>query len=603
MHRLRLVSISLLIALMVMAGALSVITITAQAPRTPVPMVTLVPPTLLPPPPTATPRPPITQSALARIKARVSTSQRPTLIVGIPFNIKRFSSLTETGEKEGFEADIAQAIADDWGVDLVYQQVTRQNALDLLLNGQIDLLMGQVIVSRDERRQALLDYSDPIFASRQVALVINGSLPDNADLKDLGGKTVGVVVGSPAEDAVSAWSSGSGIQVSIKRYAMLDDALRALESKEIEVLAGDRWELHERVAGVVLNVGLLPTPFRVDPYGIAMQRYDDSLRTLVNRTLQRLEKSGRLDPIYDQWFPANLMPAGDRILPRVWSNLDDDTRAFGDFPTDVVMPSQPVVPRIKAKQPLRVAGLGAPPGPNGKPPILDALNQALVNEMARRWGIQVQMVPDSYGKGEDALASGQADLAVGLEPHWSTVDRIDYAGLYAQHGYRLMTPFGSTLTRDFGDFLVGNRQIGYFADDPGAVDLAKKELDRVHIQSDSLKAIRLQTDNDAIQALVTDHSVRAVFADSLRLQPIVQANPKFVQLTDKTYPPGGTRPVAFGVPRNDADFRVLVDVTLQDMYRDGTYQRIWQDTFGLGDPLTVVVWPGPSTLFGIKTSG
>src|SRR5512141_358981 len=66
-----------------------------QTPRTPVPLATLVPPTLVPPPP-VTPTQPPTQSALAVIKSkgRISSNNRPTLIVGIPYNIKPFASLT-----------------------------------------------------------------------------------------------------------------------------------------------------------------------------------------------------------------------------------------------------------------------------------------------------------------------------------------------------------------------------------------------------------------------------------------------------------------------------------------------------------------------------
>ena len=65
----------------------------------------------------------------------------------------------------------------------------------------------------------------------------------------------------------------------------------------------------------------------------------------------------------------------------------------------------------------------------------------------------------------------------------------------------------------------------------------------------------------------------------------------------------GIKAISFAVPRNDADFRVLVDVTLQEMYRDGTYQKIYNANFGVGNPLNVLVWPGASTLFGVKTSG
>jgi ABC-type amino acid transport substrate-binding protein len=579
--------VGLLVALPLLAVALPIAS--AQATRTPVPLVTLVPPTLVPPPPSPTATQPPTQSALARIKTRISANNRPTLIVGLPYNVERFASLTTTGSVAGFEADLAQAIADDWGVDLLRPQVTRQDAMDMLLSGQIDLLMGQVMISRDP--QTAVDFSDPIFVNKQVALVLGDA--SAKDVKDLGGQTVGVVIGSRSEQALAEWSKANNIQVDVKRYAMLDSGIRALFNREIVALAGDRWELDQKLSGV----------FRLEPYGIAMRRYDDNLRTLVNRTLQRLQQSKRLDPIYNQWFPRDLMPVEERVLPRVWANLDDDKRVptDPDFPVDVIMPAQPVVARIKSGQPLRVAGLGAPPDASGRTPILEALDQVLINEMARRWGVRVQLVPDSYGKGEDAVASGQADLAVGVEPHWGNVDRVDFAGLYAEHSYRLMTPFGSTQVRDFGDLFAGiRRNVAYFADDPGAVDLAKKAAEAYRIPADTITFVRLQTDNDAIQTLAVDHISAFVFGDSLRLYPIVQANPRFVQLTDASY---GAKPISFAVPRNDADFRVLVEVTLQEMAKDGTYQRLWQATFPVGDPLSIIVWPGSPTVFGIKTTG
>jgi polar amino acid transport system substrate-binding protein len=264
-----------------------------------------------------------------------------------------------------------------------------------------------------------------------------------------------------------------------------------------------------------------------------------------------------------------------------------------------VLPAAPVVQRIKSGQTLRVAGLGAPLDTNGKTPILDAFNTALINEMARRWGIPVQAIPNSFGAAaEDVLASGQADLAIGLEPHWGAVDRVDFTGIYAQHGYRLMVPFGSTAVQQFGDLFSGRRQIGYFTDDPAAIELAKEIATKVRIAE--IRPIPLRTDQDAIQVLVTDRVANAVFGDTLRLNSIVQAYPKFVQIVGDTY---GQKPLSFAVPRNDADFRALVDATLQDMYRDGTYQRLWKDNFGIGDPLQFVMQPGPSMLFGIKTSG
>jgi polar amino acid transport system substrate-binding protein len=567
----------------------------AQAQRTPIPLVTLVPPTLLPPAPTATATPPLTQSALARIKSN------NTLIVGFLYNVNLFALPTGTGSPDnpdidGFEPDLAQAIADDWGVKLQPRQVTQLNARDMLLGGQIDLLMGQSVVSRDN--QSLIDYSDPVFLSKDVALV--NSDFTGKDIPDLAGQTVAVVTGSRAERAYKAWMQANGLQSTVNEYPMLDDALRALTSKQVAAVIGDRWELHARVSGVMQGVQLLPGVFQTEPYAIAMRRYDDNLRTLVDRTLQRLVESKRLDPIYDTNFPGDLLPASDRPTIRVWTGLDDDKRAIADFPTDVIMPTQPIIPRIKNGQPVRIAGLGAPLDATGKQPLLDGFNQAMINEMTRRWGIQAQIVPDSYGKGEDMVASGQADLAVGIEPHWGSVDRVDFVAIYAEHSYRIIIPAGTNAIKAFSDLFATNRQFGYFTDDPGALDAAKQQAQKSNIVVDSLKPIKLQTDEDALSHL-NDRTANLIFGDSLRLYPLAQTYPKFVQLLDPQY--GGGKQVAFAVPRNDADFRVLVEATLQDMARDGTYQKIWQSNFGIGTPLSVIVWPGSSTVFGIKTSG
>ncbi|HLY28108.1 MAG TPA: transporter substrate-binding domain-containing protein [Aggregatilineales bacterium] len=581
---------SLIIVAAVMATPLS---ISAQGKATPIPLVTLVPPTLVPTiqAPTATPT--FTQSALAHIKSKTKKAQ---VRVGILYNIGRFSSLTDVGTVDGFEPDLAVAIADDWGAVVNYQQVTQHNGRDMLLSGQIDLLMGEVPLVRDDTQ---LDYSMPFFVSKDVALV-NGDSPAKS-ITDLGGQTIGVVQGSRSEQSVNGWVQANGLQATVKDYPMLDGPgglLQGLINKQVAAVAADRWDLDQHVNGVIQGVRLLEGVFQSVPYAIAMRRYDDNLRTLVNRTLQRLAESKRIDPIYDTNFQAGLLTAGDRPDIPVWTGLDDDKRSIDDFPTDIVMPAQSVVERIKAKQPIRVAGLGAPPDANGNTPLLENFNQAILNEMGRRWGVQMQAVPNSYSKGEDAVASGQADLGVGVEPHWGSVDRVDFTAAYAQHSYRMMIVFGGSI-RSFGDLLSTRRQLGYFADDPGAVDLMQKYATAAHLAT--INPIKLDNDQDGITRLTSDHTVDIIFGDSLRLYPVVQAFPKYVQLTDTEY--GGGKQIAFAVPHNDADFRDVVDITLQDMARDGTYQKIWQANFGIGQPLTITIWPGTSQPFGVKTSG
>jgi ABC-type amino acid transport substrate-binding protein len=575
----------LMIGLFILAGATAPLRAQDGA------LQTLIPPTLVPTPTAGATPPLINTSALERIRTR----NPQTLVIGLPSNLSPFASITETGDYEGFEADLARAIAEDWGVKFQFRQVTRQNGLGLLQSGQIDLLMGQQMLTRD--LPDFLDFSDPIFMGKQVALAMNDA--PIKSIQELGGKTVGVVIGSPGEEAFNQWAAANALQATVNRYPMLDDGLRDLGNRTIVALVGDRWELDRRVRGSIEGVQLLQGTFRSEPYAIAMLRYDDDLRTLVNRTLQRMVESDRYTPIYDRWFPKDLMPEAERVIPRIWGDLDSDPRTLADFQGNMFRADKPMIPRLKAGEPIRVAGLGAPAMPDGQPSSLDKFNQALIYEMARRWGAQVQFVPNSFSTAEDVLASGAADMAVGLAPHWGTVDRIDYVGVYALRGYRLMVRIGSDV-EGFGSLRYGKRAIATFSDDPKAFEIARKLAISVGLPEATIQNVRVGNDADAVQAIFELQSARGLFADALHVVPLVAANTARVQLTGTLYNP---TPLAFGVPRNDVEFRILIDITLQEMSKDGTYQRLWKDNWGLGDPLGVLAWPGTATPFGVKTTG
>lgn len=562
---------------------ISIISAALLIPTRPQPMFgTLVPPTLLPtsPPPTATPV--ITNSALATIRA---DKDHPKLTIGILYNSPPFASLSTNGEIVGFEADIGRAIAQDWGIPTapgsppIFRQVTSQNGKALLLGGQIDMLMGRVIHTRDMEKS--LDFSDTLFVSHEVALTMADN-PANS-ITDLAGQTIGVTIGSPAAQALAEWQKNTKISLTVKPLGMLDDGIRLLINHEISAVIDDRWTLDARVRRVLNDVKLLNGSFRDEPYAIAIRPHDDSLRLLLDRTLQHLAANGQFDQIYKAWFPESILPANQRTIPIPWNGLADDKRTIDDFPTAITLPSQPVLPHMNAQKTIRVTGIGSPDA-KGNLSMLDSFDQALVNEMAKRWGVTVQFVPGGSAQAEDQLASGAADLAVGIEPRWEAPDRVDFVGVYAAHGYRLMVANGRNI-QSFSDMFSGGRNIGIYSDDPNAYDKAVAIAKSVGVAY--LTKYPINSDDDIMNAIASG-DLSAIFGDSLRVVPYALANPKLVTVTDTEY----TRnPFSFAVPLNDSDFRALVAETLQDMAQDGTYQSLWKAQFNVGDPLPIVYWP------------
>jgi ABC-type amino acid transport substrate-binding protein len=543
------------------------------------PAPTLVPPTPLP---TMTPTPyePPTMSGLA-VAETVGK-----LRVGTYYNEFPFTWLNEYGELTGYEVDIIRAIGIELGVEVEFNQVTRQNAEEMLLGGRVDLLIGQQVHSRD--REDWLDFTDPYYIN-QERMVVKTDAPYNA-LQDLAGLPVAVEIGSRSERALRNWSLQTGITLDIRTYFTESSALDALANGEVQGMVGELDSL--RRAGRQ-QMRLIDAPVLAEPYAIVLRRFDVNMRNLLERSLQRLKASGRLDEIFKIWFPGESIDF--TTLVPVYDMLYDDTRGLNDFPTDIPYPANPVLERLGSGQPLRVAGL-VQPGEDApaQARMLNALNQALIDEIARRWNVQVQIVPGSPLTAVDMVVNGQADMAVGISPRWDGADRVEYSQPYVQHGNRLMVPANSRITTGFSDMLGTGWWIGYFADDAHDAEDITKFAELSGVGQNINEPFAIQRESDAIDTMVTQNNLDAIYGDNLRLLALVRDGGYENQVKILDTPYGDDMPITFAMPRNDADFRTQINITLQDMAADGTYQRLWADTFGVGDPLPIPIWPDVS---------
>lgn len=548
---------------------------TAIPPATPTSAApTLVPPTPLPTL-TATPFTPPTESGLAVIQ------RDRVLRVGTYFNAYPFAWLNEQGEVSGYEIEILAAIGIELGIDLEFVQVTRHNALDMLLSGQVDVLVGQQIHTRD--RESLVDFTHPYYANAERMVVLTEA--PYAALRDLAGQPVAVEVGSRSERALRTWSERSGVSFDVRPFLTESAALDALASGEVQGMVGVLDSL--RRAGRQ-GMRLIGEPVLDEYYAMTIRRWDVNLRDVLNRSLQRLKASGRLEEIYSAWFAGD--GASFDLLVPVYERLYEDQRALADFPTDAPVPDRSVAERLSSGQPLRVAGV-VPVGQDAPALIatINDLNRALVEEMARRWNAQIEYLPDSAQGAAALVAGGQADLAVGASPAWDATLRVEYSLPYLAHGDRLMVAQPSQIVSGFADMLGTGWWIGYFADEPADADLIRRFAEMSGVSANINEPFAIRREDDAIYTLTVGRNVNAIFGDSLRLLGLVRESGEAgVKILPTRY--GDDRPIAFAVPHADADFRALVDATLQDMALDGTFQTLWAAHFGEGDPLPILFY-------------
>ncbi len=543
---------------------------------------TLVPPTLVPTsPPTNIDALP-SESGVARI------AREGKVRVGILFNEPPFGEYNIRGEESGFDADIARAMAEAWGVQVEFDQVTRQTGIDMVTSGRIDLLLAAQPHLRELDSQ--VEFSQSYFPAVEALVVRQG---DGAtELGHMADRKIGVVVGTTAEMAVDYWQSSVDYHFDVLRYLTLDQALTALNAQEIDGVVSNR----TRVSAVISpeKERIVDAPVMPEPYAIAMRRQDVNLRNLVNETLQYLYATGKLNGLYQQNFDGASYPAQGFA---VWLGIGDAPKP-DQFGSDVPFPAQYVVPRMQSEGKLRVAGLVDLPddAPESKRRA-DAANRALVNALAMRWNVTVTAVA---GDPISLVASGAADIAVGVAPDWNLANQVDFTSSYLVHGRRLMV----RTSDDYGGFGdLRGKTIGIFADDPGARDAVKAEADKFNAVID--KFFTILREQDAAYTLLVDNNADVVFGDSLELIPNVEANADTLKLT--TNADGSSiwysrQFIGLAVPRNDIDFRLLVEYTLQELRRDDALTPILQPVMNPQDIPPIDIWPGSSLYLGYDLS-
>ncbi len=544
------------------------------------PIPTLVPPTLVPTVDAPLQDALLPESGIARIL------RDNKVRVGILLNEAPFGQLSVRMEIVGFDAELARLIADAWGVEVEFVQVTRQNSIELLQRGDVDLLIS----AQEHRREldSVVEFSQTYHIGQQVMMV---RADDSATmLGNLIGRRVGYVIGTEAERTINEWTQATGLSFETQFYPNLDRAYVGLVLGEVDGVVALEHRLLEVVDQPDL-IRILEEPLARQSYAIVMNRQDVNLRNLVNRTLQYLTQEGTLETLHRDYFPGTDFPADALAL---WENIGDDTPEPSQFPTDVIYPQQYTTPQVLDNGVVRVAGIQ-----EGSADVSESqrrmsiINRALVEAMAQRWGVSVEYMSSTPEQAPQLVANGQADFAIGVIPNWELVNLVDFTGEYLLFGDRLMVRNNGTVS-GFAD--LRGRWIGIMDNDDGAEERARAWADSINA------SVRFYTtrEQDASVTMLVENNADVIYGNSLKLLPHLENNVGVLSLTDRWY---SRSYLAFAVPRNDLDFRLLVEYTLQELVKDGTMEALSQPLLLSEDFPQFDVWGGSINYLGLSLSG
>lgn len=205
-----------------------------------------------------------------------------------------------TGERSGFDVDIARWIAASLGFDedkIEYVTIPSANREQAIVNGDIDYYVGTYSIT-DSRKQQI-DFAGPYLITGQGLMVA----ADNEDINgpdDLAGKIVCSVTGStPLQRIRDEYSPGDTVE-----YDTYSQCVEQLKAGSVDAITTDEAILAGYVAQDPDNLKIAGEPFSEERYGVGLEKGDTALKDWINT----LFNDG--GTIWTEIFDKNLAPAG-----------------------------------------------------------------------------------------------------------------------------------------------------------------------------------------------------------------------------------------------------------------------------------------------------
>lgn len=222
------------------------------------------------------------------------TIEKGKLIMSTNAEFPPYEMTTDDGGFAGIDIEIAQAIAEKLGLELVIDDMDFNAALLAVQQGKSDMVMAGVTVDPD--RQKVMDFSNSYATGVQVIIVKEDS---NVTADTLGDFMIGTQKGTTSD----IYCSDDFGAEHVTTYDSSITAVQALINGQVDCVVVDNAPAQELVKA---NPGLriLETEYITENYAIGFAKGNTELVEAVNKALAELTADGTIQKIIDKYITA-----------------------------------------------------------------------------------------------------------------------------------------------------------------------------------------------------------------------------------------------------------------------------------------------------------
>ena len=246
-------------------------------------------------------------SASASGEATTDESERTTFVVGFDAEYPPYGYMDDNGEYTGFDLELAQAVCDMEGWELVKTPIN-WDSKDMELNsGSIDCIWNGFTMNG---REDDYTFSIPYVDNSQVMVVAEDSGINS--LADLSGKIVGVQAASAALTLLQSEDEGGQKALAdtfaeLQEFADYNSAFVELQAGSIDAVAMDIGVANYQIKTRGEGYKILDEALNTEQYAVGFKKGNTELCDIVNKDLEELTNNGTVAELAEKYDISDLI--------------------------------------------------------------------------------------------------------------------------------------------------------------------------------------------------------------------------------------------------------------------------------------------------------
>ena len=226
------------------------------------------------------------------------------MVIGLDDAFAPMGFRDEQGELVGFDIDLANAVGEYLGINIVFQPI-EWTAKDMELSSKrIDCIWNGMSVT-PERIEA---YSlTKKYLNNKIVIMTMDSELKIASAEDLAGVTLATQGGSSALEAMQANEVWPDIEANVTEYANYDEAILAMQGGRVQAIVVDQVLGEYKNGNMENKMTVCDFDFGDDFYATGCRKGETDLADKINEAIQALIDNGTAAEISEKWFGTNIV--------------------------------------------------------------------------------------------------------------------------------------------------------------------------------------------------------------------------------------------------------------------------------------------------------